>query len=95
MNTSELKQKLESHEDMLLLDIREPHELEETPMIPGAVNMPMGEVFVAASKGELPKEKKIVTVCRSGARCEIVNAALKPKGYDVDLLDGGMMAWNA
>lgn len=94
MTPNELKTKLENHEDMLLIDIREPHEIEASGMIPGAKNIPMGELIVEAAQGIIPKDKKIVTICRSGARCRMVMNELGPKGYDVDLLEGGMMAWS-
>jgi len=94
MKTNELKDKLKSGEEVLVLDVREGEEFEGSETIPGAVNLPMGKVFVRASKGELPKDKKIVTVCKSGTRCEIVARELKQKGYDIDFLEGGLGAWN-
>lgn len=94
MKASELKQRLNEHEDIMVLDVREREEVAGGDMIPGAANVPMGKVFVEASTGELPKDKKIVTVCKSGVRCEIVARELKGRGYDIDYLEGGMKAWN-
>lgn len=90
MKPSELKGKLG---DVLVLDVREPHEYEVGEKIEGARNMPMGQVFVEAQKGTLPKDKKIVTVCKTGGRCEIVARELKQKGYDIEHLEGGIEAW--
>jgi len=96
MKTGELKHKISAQEDLIILDVREKEEFEssEDP-IPGAQNMPMGKVFVEAAQGHLPKDKKIVTVCKSGVRCEIVARELKDKGYDIEELEGGMNAWEA
>lgn len=94
MKAEELKERLARGEKIDILDIREREEVEEDDLaIPGAVNMPMGKVFVEASKGKLPKDEKMVAVCRTGGRCEVVVRELKKKGYDVDYLEGGVQAW--
>lgn len=94
MKASELKERLAKHEATFVLDVREAEEVAASPdPIPGATNMPMGKVFVEASKGTLPKEEKIVAICKAGARCEIVARELKNKGYDIDYLEGGIDAW--
>jgi len=94
MKVSELKEKIGKREDVLILDVREAGEYEASATkIAGAQNVPMGAVFVKASKGELPKDKKIITVCKAGTRCEIVARELKQKGYDIEHLEGGFDAW--
>jgi len=94
MKVHELKEKLTHKEDVLLLDVREHDEYEASAdKIEGAQNVPMGEVFTEAAKGNLPKDKKIITVCKSGGRCEIVARELKAKGYDIEYLEGGMEEW--
>jgi rhodanese-related sulfurtransferase len=93
MKASELKNKVQNHEDVLILDVREAEEFEGGDKMSESVNMPMGKVFLEASKGSLPKDKKIVTVCKSGVRCDIVARELKQKGYDIESLEGGIDAW--
>ena len=94
MFAQNLQKKLANGEDIVLLDVREKEEVETAAdMIPGSENMPMGRVFVEASRGNLPKDKKIITVCKSGVRCEIVARELKGRGYDIDYLAGGMDEW--
>ncbi|MFH1620464.1 MAG: rhodanese-like domain-containing protein [Patescibacteria group bacterium] len=93
MNATELKDKLQKNENVKILDVREKEEFEQNETIPGAENMPMGKVFLEASKGILPKDTKIVTVCKLGTRCEIVARELKQKGYDIEHLEGGIDAW--
>ena len=93
MKSKELSEKLEAGEDVLLLDVREPEEFAGADHLPGAINMPMDKVFLEDSAGNLPKDKKIITVCKSGGRCEVVAKELKAKGYDIDFLEGGMNDW--
>ena len=94
MKPSELKDKLGRGEEVLLLDVREKDEAEAAgDMLPGAQNVPMGKVFTEAAKGNLPKNKKIITICKAGGRCEIVARELKQKGFDIEYLEGGMDGW--
>ena len=93
MNVAELRDKLAKGEDVRILDVREKEELAQGDAIPGAENMPMGKVFVEAAKGALPKDRKIITVCKTGGRCEIVARELKKKGFDIEHLEGGIEEW--
>jgi rhodanese-related sulfurtransferase len=79
---------------VLLVDIREPQELAIEPSIPGAINIPMSRIIAEIENGNLPMNKKIVTVCRSGGRCFAVNSELDARGFDTDMLEGGMVAYN-
>jgi len=93
MKAAELKEKLQKNEAVRILDVREKEEFSPDETIPGAENMPMGKVFLEAAKGTLPKDRPIVTVCKTGTRCEIVARELKQKGYDIEHLEGGLNAW--
>lgn len=96
MRPKELKEELAWGKEILLLDVREKEEVEAAKdMLPEAQNVPMGKVFLKAAKGELPKDKKIVTICKTGGRCEIVARELQKKGYKIEHLEGGMEAWKA
>ena len=93
MKPADLKEKQAKGEEFVLLDVREADEYAQGDKLEGAVNMPMGKVFVEASQGHLPKDKKIVAVCRTGGRCEIIARELAGKGYDIDVLEGGIEGW--
>lgn len=94
MKVKDLKQKISQGEDMLILDVREAEEVaENTESVTGSQNMPMGKVFIEAKKDNLPRDKKIITVCKTGGRCEIVARELRGKGYDIEHLEGGIEAW--
>jgi rhodanese-related sulfurtransferase len=42
---------------------------------------------------ELPKDREIVVVCRSGNRSGVATALLERAGFDAINLEGGMIAW--
>jgi rhodanese-related sulfurtransferase/glyoxylase-like metal-dependent hydrolase (beta-lactamase superfamily II) len=76
----------------LLLDVREPDEW-SAGHAPDAVFVPMKEV--RARQSELPKDRRIVTICRSGGRSAAVTEALNAWGFDSVNLAGGLYAWEA
>ncbi len=78
--------------DFLLLDVREPDEL-AIASIPWAVAIPMGQV--PDRLAELPKDKPIAVLCRSGARSGRVTQFLNENGFpDVANVAGGILAWS-
>ena len=54
----ELKKKLETHKDFVLVDVREPDEIRESGAIPGAIHIPMAQI--EKRMGELPRNAEIV-----------------------------------
>ncbi|WP_197502467.1 molybdopterin-dependent oxidoreductase [Mycobacterium scrofulaceum] len=76
----------------LLLDVREPDEW-CTEHAPAAMLLPVGRV--RTREDELPRDRRIVVVCRSGGRSAAVTALLRRSGFDAVNLAGGMCAWAA
>lgn len=76
----------------LLLDVREPEEW-QAEHAPQASLMPMGQVREHQAK--LPRDRRIVVVCRSGGRSAAVTESLRAWGFDAVNLGGGMCAWAA
>jgi rhodanese-related sulfurtransferase len=74
-----------------LLDVREDDEW-AAGHIDGAQHIPLGEL--SARLGELPKERTIVAVCRSGGRSEAAVRGLRKLGYEAENLEGGVNAWD-
>ena len=73
-----------------ILDVREDDEW-LAGHIDGAQHIPLGELGERVA--ELPKETRIVAVCRSGGRSGAAVRGLKQLGYDAENLDGGVTAW--
>jgi adenylyltransferase/sulfurtransferase len=88
---SELSDRLARGEELVLVDVRENHEW-TTGHLPSAQHIPLGQL--AQRLGEIPKDREIVMICRSGGRSAHAQAHLKQAGYaKVKNLVGGMMRW--
>ncbi|MET8066864.1 rhodanese-like domain-containing protein [Micromonospora sp. NPDC005686] len=74
----------------LLLDVREPAEW-QAGHAPGARHIPLGQL--ADRLSEVPANRPVVTVCRSGARSRRAAKLLVAAGHEVHDLTGGMRAW--
>ncbi len=77
-------------EGALLLDVREDSEFERGHA-PGALHIPLAEV--PDHLEDLPRDRQIVAVCRSGGRSSRAGKFLIEQGFDVVNLEGGMTAW--
>ncbi len=73
-----------------VLDVREPDEW-AAGHIEGSRHIPLGEL--AARVAEVPVDRKVVTVCRMGARSDLARKALNAMGVAAENLDGGLQAW--
>jgi rhodanese-related sulfurtransferase len=73
--------------DATVLDVREPGEWQQGTL-PEAVLMSQGDVVDRLA--ELPKDKPVLCVCRSGGRSSNVAAFLAFNGYEAANLAGGM-----
>ncbi len=79
------------NDDLVIIDVREIGEMAHG-IIPGAIAMPLATVPVRMN--ELDGSKKIILVCRSGARSANACYFLAQQGFDNTYnLRGGMMAW--
>jgi rhodanese-related sulfurtransferase len=87
-----LKAKLDSGEQVFLLDVREPNEF-AGGRIEGALNVPVREVPKSLAKLPQDKNTQIVVVCASAVRSGYVAEALSFKGYtNVKHLAAGYVA---
>lgn len=76
----------------VLLDVRESDEW-DAGHAPAARHLPMSEL--AGRLDEVPRDRPLLAVCRSGSRSDRVAAALSRAGYEAENVDGGMRAWVA
>jgi sulfur-carrier protein adenylyltransferase/sulfurtransferase len=89
----ELKQKIDAHDNFVLVDVREPGEF-EIVRIPGSVLIPKDRILSGEALSELPQDKQIVLHCKSGARSAEALAALHQAGFgDAVHVGGGVLAW--
>lgn len=87
----ELAGRLKADDPPFVLDVRLPMEFRQGH-IPGAHLIPLGEV--GRRLHEIPKDREIVTVCRSGHRSMAAAQQLLKAGFTVKNLVGGMSVWN-
>jgi glyoxylase-like metal-dependent hydrolase (beta-lactamase superfamily II)/rhodanese-related sulfurtransferase len=97
---NELKKKIDSNDDIFILDVRTPQEYEtwklsydkhDTPRL-----IPVDSLMTYHSDllAEIPKDKEIITICAHGNRSMIAANMLSKLGYNVKSLSGGMAGWN-
>jgi len=83
--------KLLAAQTIVVVDVRQ-HAEWKTGRIQDAIHIPLGQL--TSRQHELPRDKTIVTVCRSGHRSALAARTLTRAGHDVLNLRGGMNAWS-
>ena len=76
-------------EDGLLLDVRHPEEL-AVEQLPGVVNIPVDEL--RGRMDELPRDREILVICRSGQRAYYATRILVQNGFKARTVAGGMLS---
>jgi NADPH-dependent 2,4-dienoyl-CoA reductase/sulfur reductase-like enzyme/rhodanese-related sulfurtransferase len=93
ISSTDLKSRLKDKGDFILLDVRTRGEVETEPFIdPRVVHIPVQDL--RRRHEELPKDREIVTFCRTSVRAYEAERILKGRGFrDVKFLDGSLKAW--
>ncbi|KAF2904995.1 hypothetical protein ILUMI_01179 [Ignelater luminosus] len=97
---------LKDNKDVLLIDVREPSELQKTGVLPGSINIPLGQVENVLknaspedflSKYGRPKPDvnfPLVFSCQSGRRSLVASETAVKLGYkNVSSYGGGWSDW--
>ncbi len=88
----ELVSEMEKRDDILLIDIRESHELAQGG-IKDAIHIPMGQI--PEKMGTLPRDKDLIVFCHLGFRSKQVRRYLQKSGFHRTAhLKGGINRWN-
>jgi glyoxylase-like metal-dependent hydrolase (beta-lactamase superfamily II)/rhodanese-related sulfurtransferase len=98
ITSDELKKKIDSGEDIFILDVRNQHEHEawsvsydryqDTPVIP------VDTITSSAALKQIPKDKEIITFCAHGQRSSSAAKMLSKLGYNVKTIEGGLDGWS-
>ena len=93
ITATELKQRIDSGDDLQIIDVREPNEY-QTARIPGTTLIPLGEVV--GRRGEIDESRETVVHCKGGVRSAKAIEALQRAGFKGHLLNlkGGITAWS-
>jgi NADPH-dependent 2,4-dienoyl-CoA reductase/sulfur reductase-like enzyme/rhodanese-related sulfurtransferase len=88
---SEVKQRQDAKEDLVLLDVRSPAEHKQE-RLPGSTLIPLGAL--RSRLGELPRDKEIVAFCKVSLRGYEAAKILQAAGFSkVRVMDGGIFVW--
>lgn len=86
--------------DAVLIDIREPEELDDQGLIAGAVHAPRGllefwaDPTSPAHRPDFDPARRTILYCTAGSRSALATDTLQRLGYvDVAHLEGGIQAW--
>jgi rhodanese-related sulfurtransferase len=90
VDPAEVKARIARGENVFLLDVREPSEVEEWAY-PIGVNIPLGELGDRLE--EVPADRTIVVACHMGSRSAAAAKALSDAGWTAENLTGGAVAW--
>lgn len=74
-------------DEQVLLDVRNPMELQNMGYLPGAINIPVDQL--RQHMNELPKDKEIVIYCQVGLRGNVAYRQLVNNGFKARNLIGG------
>ncbi len=87
----ELKRRMDRHEDLFVLDVRNPEEY-QICHIPGSMLLPLPQL--AERFRELDPERELIVHCKSGMRSLKATQFLREQGFrNVKNLKGGILAW--
>ncbi len=90
-SVQEVRTSLNSDSGAILLDVREPHEL-EISRIDGALHIPMSQVAFRIE--EIDPKRDVFVICRSGKRSNQIAGILLQRGFEsVWNVAGGINAW--
>ncbi|XP_033334577.1 rhodanese domain-containing protein CG4456 isoform X2 [Megalopta genalis] len=100
--------KAQKDDNVLIIDVREQNEIDETGKLPGSIHIPMGDVsnnllnlsdkdFKNKFDKEKPtKDTKIILSCRSGKRSGMVQEEIQKLGYkNAYNYVGGWLDWES
>ena len=73
-----------------LVDVRNPSELAEQ-RVEGAMHLPLDQL--SARLGELPRDRRIAFLCKSGQRSGAAAKTASKAGLDAVNVEGGLIAW--
>jgi len=93
LTPAQLKDRLDSDEDFVLLDVRGQKEW-DTWRVDDARARLMPQNSLLQRLGDLPRDRQIVTICRGGTRAYQAALALKGAGFaNVKFTEGSLIAW--
>lgn len=99
INSQRLHDDIESGKALLILDVRNPEDYNDWKIENArveSVNIPYFDFLDDNEEvyKDLPKDTEIVVICAKGGSARMVAQELVERGYDVSVLDKGMLEWS-
>ena len=93
ITATELKQRLDTGEDIQIVDVREANEV-AVARLPNSIHIPLAQVLNRMA--EIDPARETVVHCKMGGRSARAIEALKRSGFTGNLLNlkGGITAWS-
>ena len=93
ISSTELKRRLDAHETLHLIDVREPDEHKDFNI--GGILLPLGNILSMMTDDiDDLKNEEVICYCRSGNRSMQASLMLETAGFtNVKNLTGGMLEW--
>jgi len=92
ITVTELKEKMDNGESIILIDVREPYEYELSNL--GGRLIPLSLLPAALEELADSKEEEIIVHCKSGGRSAKAAAFMRQQGFkNVRNLLGGILDW--
>ena len=97
ITVEQLREMMRSDSSLVLLDVRNPHELEDKSLghIDGVLNIPLPELENRLGELDEFKDKDIAVICRSGRRSGTATDLLVKNGFNAVNVLGGMVQYRA
>jgi rhodanese-related sulfurtransferase len=103
LSPQDAQQRLQQESNAVLVDVREPTDLNPLGVIPQAINIPLGVLPLRADQ-ELPehlrdqrlqnRDAQVITTCGGGGQAALAAKLLKDMGFNkVAMIDGGTTGW--
>jgi rhodanese-related sulfurtransferase len=85
-----LHARLANDDHVFMLDVRQPDEYREAH-VGGSTLIPLDQLVQRLD--ELPRDRQIVAICRTGNRSGVATGMLRRAGFDAINLKGGIVQW--
>ena len=97
VSVDQLREMVRSDSNLVLLDVRNPHELEDKSLghIEDVLNIPLPELEKRLGELDKYKDKDIAVICRSGRRSGTATDLLIRNGFNALNVLGGMVQYRA
>ena len=97
VSVDQLREMVRSDSNLVLLDVRNPHELEDKFLghIEDVLNIPLPELEKRLGELDEFKDKDIAVFCRSGRRSGTATDLLVKNGFNAVNVLGGMVQYRA